>query len=179
MLSGKKGRTFEYHFKMSVQNFCVMPPKMGCTSVWDNLYTLFWLSGILVEKSGNHWFHNWWPVTRGISSREGKRRHTQKQKAKTLQELRVGSDQRRLVVLEEVKGGHFRKISEIKLGKAWRKRRDLQWPLGLMACAAEGILVPLLMAEDLGGRNAVYCRRKATKPRPASDYLLSVPFINI
>lgn len=32
--------------------------KMGCTSVWDNSYTLLWLWGILVEKFENRWSHS-------------------------------------------------------------------------------------------------------------------------
>lgn len=56
----------------------------------------------------------------------------------------------------------------------------------LTACVAGRVLVPLLVMEDLGERDAVYCKEEATGPpalrrglRPDLDYFFSVLHINI
>lgn len=56
----------------------------------------------------------------------------------------------------------------------------------LLARVAGRMSVPLFTIEDLGERDTVYCRKEATGPRslikglrPDSDYLFSVPYINI
>ena len=79
------------------------------------------------------------------------------------------------MVLEEEKGGHFGN----KIGKGTKEEGRHTMTPRLTACVAEGMLVPLLAAADLGGGEAVYGRREATKPGPDSDDLFSDPFVNI